>query len=101
MHRWTAFPRDLGLQLFRLNLLLVIPFLITLWIFDGRPGVPIREDVQACDSSSAQSIAQEVELAISQTHGIQCCSSTNSRWGSSSLIKGYEDLKMTLFTPNW
>lgn len=66
MHRWTAFHRDLGLQLFALYLLLIIPFLITLWIFDGLIGVRIREDVQASDLSLAQSISQEVDLAISQ-----------------------------------
>ena len=66
MHRWPAFQRDLGLQLFALYLLLIIPFLITLWIFDGLIGVRIREDVQASDLSLAQSISQEVDLAISQ-----------------------------------
>lgn len=66
MQRWPAFHRDLGLQLFALYLLLIIPFLITLWIFDGWIGVRIREDVQASDLSLAQSISQEVELAISQ-----------------------------------
>lgn len=66
MFRWPAFHRDLGLQLFALYLLLIIPFLITLWIFDGLIGVRIREDVQASDLSLAQSISQEVDLAISQ-----------------------------------
>jgi PAS domain S-box-containing protein len=66
MRRWFAFHRDLGLQLFSLYLLLIIPFLITLWIFDGLIGVRIREDVQASDLSLAQSISQEVDLAISQ-----------------------------------
>ncbi|NJC97808.1 MAG: GAF domain-containing protein, partial [Anaerolineae bacterium] len=66
MRRWFAFHRDLGLQLFALYLLLIIPFLITLLIFDGLIGVRIREDVQASDLSLAQSISQEVDLAISQ-----------------------------------
>ena len=66
MHRRFAFHRDLGLQLFTLYLLLIIPFLITLWVFDGLIGVRIREDVQASDLSLAQSISQEVNLAISQ-----------------------------------
>src|SRR5574341_172249 len=66
MRRWLAFHRDLGLQLFTLYLLLIIPFLVTLLIFDGLIGVRIRADVQASDLSLAQSIAQEVDLAISK-----------------------------------
>lgn len=66
MRRWFAFHRDLGLQLLALYLLLIVPFLVTLLIFDGLIGVRIREDVQASDLSLAQSISQEVELAISQ-----------------------------------
>ena len=66
MRRWFDFPRDLGLQLLALYLLLIVPFLITLLIFDGLIGVRIREDVQASDLSLAQSIAQEVDLAITQ-----------------------------------
>ena len=62
MRRWFAFYRDLGLQLLALYLLLIIPFLITLLIFDSLIG---REDVQASDLSLAQSISQEVDLAIS------------------------------------
>ena len=64
MRRWFAFHRDLGLQLLALYLLLIIPFLVTLWIFDGLIGVRIREDVQASDLSLANSISQEVNLAI-------------------------------------
>lgn len=64
MRRWFAFHRDLGLQLLTLYLLLIIPFLITLLIFDGLIGVRIRNDVQASDLSLARSIAQEVDLAI-------------------------------------
>ena len=64
MHRWFAFRRDLGLQLLALYLLLIVPFLITLLIFDGLIGVRIREDVQSSDLSLAQSISQEVELAL-------------------------------------
>jgi PAS domain S-box-containing protein len=66
MRRWFDFPRDLGLQLFTLYLLLIIPFLATLLIFDRLIGVRIRESVQASDLSLARSIAQEVDLAISQ-----------------------------------
>lgn len=67
MRRWLAFQRDLGLQLFALYLLLIIPFLVTLWIFDGLIGVRIRADVQASDLSLAQSISQEVDLAITKS----------------------------------
>lgn len=66
MHRWFAFRRDLGLQLLALYLLLIIPFLIALLIFDGLVGVRIREDVQASDLSLAQSISQEVDLATTK-----------------------------------
>src|SRR5215207_7620565 len=66
MRRWFAFHRDLGLQLLALYLLLIIPFLVTLWIFDGLIGVRIREDVQASDLSLARSISQEVDFAISK-----------------------------------
>ena len=66
MQRWFAFHRDLGLQLFALYLLLIIPFLITLLIFDRLIGVRIREDVQASDLSLAQSISQQVDLAITK-----------------------------------
>ena len=66
MRRSFAFRRDLGLQLLALYLLLIVPFLITLLIFDGLIGVRIREDVQASDLSLAQSISQEVDLAITQ-----------------------------------
>ncbi len=66
MRRWYDFHRDLGLQLFALYLLLIIPFLITLLIFDGLIGVRIRDDVQASDLSLAQSISQEVDISITK-----------------------------------
>ncbi len=66
MKRWLAFHRDLGLQLFFLYLLLIIPFLITLWVFDGLIGLRIREDVQTSDLSLAQSISQEANLALTR-----------------------------------
>jgi signal transduction histidine kinase len=66
MRRWFAFHRDLGLQLFALYLLLIIPFLITLLIFDGLIGVRIRDDVQASDLSLAQSISQEVDISVTK-----------------------------------
>jgi PAS domain S-box-containing protein len=66
MKRLFSFHRDLGLQLLALYLLLIIPFLITLWVFDGLIGVRIRNDVQASDLALAQSISQEVDLAITK-----------------------------------
>lgn len=66
MRRWFAFHRDLGLQLLALYLFLIIPFLITLLIFDGLIGVRIREDVQASDLALAESISQEADLATSK-----------------------------------
>jgi PAS domain S-box-containing protein len=67
MRRWFGFHQDLGLQLLALYLLLIIPFLVTLWIFDGLIGVRIREDVQAGDLSLARSISQQVDLAITKS----------------------------------
>ncbi|MCK6539188.1 MAG: ATP-binding protein [Anaerolineales bacterium] len=69
MRRRLALHRDLGLQLFALYLLLIVPFLITLWIFDGLIGERIRADVQASDLALAQSISQEVDLAITKALG--------------------------------
>ncbi len=66
MRRWFTAHRDLGLQLLALYLLLIIPFLITLLIFDGLIGVRIREDVQASDLSLARSISQETSLTITK-----------------------------------
>lgn len=66
MKRRYVFHRDLGLQLLALYLLLIIPFLVALWVFDGLIGVRIREDVQASDLSLAQSISQEVDLALTK-----------------------------------
>lgn len=64
MKRWFRFRRDLGLQLLALYLLLIIPFLLTLWIFDGLVGQRIRADVQTSDLALAQAIAQETGLSI-------------------------------------
>jgi len=66
MRRWFSFRRDLGLQLFALYLLLIIPFLITLLVFNWLIGVRIRDDVQASDLSLAQSISQEVDISIAK-----------------------------------
>lgn len=64
MVRWFRFHRDLGLQLLALYLLLIIPFLLTLWIFDGLVGRRIRADVQTSDLALTQAIAQETDLSI-------------------------------------
>lgn len=65
MKRWFHFHRDLGLQLFALYLLLIIPFLATLWFFDLAVGERIQNDVAANDLALARAIAQETELSIS------------------------------------
>ena len=65
MRRLLRFHRDLGLQLLALYLLLIIPFLVTLWVFDSLIGERIREDVAANDLSLARAIAQETDLSIS------------------------------------
>jgi PAS domain S-box-containing protein len=64
MRRWLALYRDLGLQLLALYLLLTVPFLLTLLVFDGLVGRRIREDVQSSDLSLAQAIAQEIDSSI-------------------------------------
>lgn len=56
--------QNLGLQLLALYLLLIIPFLLTLIVFDGLIGQRIRAEVQASDLSLAQAIAQQTELSI-------------------------------------
>lgn len=70
MKRWSAFHRDLGLQLLALYLLLIVPFLIALLVFDGLISTRIRDDVRASDLSLAQSISQEVDLAITKSLSI-------------------------------
>jgi PAS domain S-box-containing protein len=65
MKRWFRFRYDLGLQLFALYLLLIIPFLAALWFFDLTVGERIQNDVASNDLSLARAIAQETELSIS------------------------------------
>ena len=64
MKRWLTIHRDLGLQLFALYLLLIVPFLITLLVFDRLVGLRIRADVEANDLSLARAIAQETDISI-------------------------------------
>ena len=65
MKNWFRFHRDLGWQLLALYLLLIIPFLVTLWFFDTVVGERIQNDVAANDLSLARAIAQETDLSIS------------------------------------
>jgi len=64
MKRWLTIHRDLGLQLLALYLLLIVPFLITLLVFDQLVGLRIRADVEANDLSLARAIAQETDISI-------------------------------------
>jgi len=64
MKRWLTIHRDLGLQLFVLYLLLIVPFLITLLVFNRLVGQRIRADVEANDLSLARAIAQETDISI-------------------------------------
>lgn len=62
--RLRSLPRDLGLQLFVLYLLLIVPFLGSLVVFDQLVGQRIRADVEANDLSLVRAIAQETDLSI-------------------------------------
>ena len=64
MRKWLTFHRDLGLQLLAFYLLLIIPFLVTLLVFDRLVGERIRKDVEANDISLARAIALETDIAI-------------------------------------
>ena len=64
MRSWFRPHRDLGLQLLALYLFLVIPFLMTLWVFDSLVGERIRTDVEANDLALANAIAQETYLSL-------------------------------------
>jgi PAS domain S-box-containing protein len=67
MRRWFSLHRDLGLQLLALYLLLIVPFLVTLLVFNQLVGVRIRENVEANDLSLASAIAQETDTSISNS----------------------------------
>src|SRR5512143_847691 len=64
MKRWFAPHRDLGFQLLALYLLLIVPFLIALLLFDQWVGVRIRENARANDISLASAIAQETGTSL-------------------------------------
>ncbi len=67
MRRWLMFHRDLGLQLLAFYLLLIIPFLVTLLVFDRLVGERIRGDVEGNDIALARAIALETDIAISNS----------------------------------
>jgi len=67
MRRWLTFYRDLGLQLLAFYLFLIIPFLVTLLVFDRLVGERIRGDVEANDIALARAIALETDIAISNS----------------------------------
>ncbi len=67
MKRWLSLYKDLGIQLLALYLLLIVPFLITLLVFNQLVGVRIRENVEANDLSLARAIAQETNNSINNS----------------------------------
>lgn len=69
MRRWLTLHRDLGLQLLALYLLLIVPFLIALLVFNQWAGVRIRASVEANDRSLASAIAQETNTSL--THSLE------------------------------
>lgn len=64
MRRWLNIHNDLGLQLLAFYLLLIIPFLVTLVIFDRLVGERIRHDVETNDLALARAIALETDISI-------------------------------------
>ncbi len=64
LKRLRSIPRDLGLQLFALYLLLIVPFLASLLAFDQLVGQRIRADVETNDLSLVRAIAQETDHSI-------------------------------------
>ena len=67
MKKWLTLHRDLGLQLLAFYLLLIIPFLVTLILSDRLVGGRIRSDVEANDIALTRAIAQETDIAISNS----------------------------------
>ena len=62
--RLRSIPQDLGLQLFVLYLLLIVPFLASLVVFDQIVGQRIRADVEENDLSLVRAVALETDLSI-------------------------------------
>ncbi|MBI3169710.1 MAG: hypothetical protein HYZ22_14610 [Chloroflexi bacterium] len=67
MRRWLNIHHDLGLQLLAFYLLLIVPFLVTLVIFDRIVGERIHHDVEANDLALARAIALETDSSISSS----------------------------------
>ncbi|MEW5830977.1 MAG: ATP-binding protein [Chloroflexota bacterium] len=67
IRRSFSIRRDLSIQLLALYLLLIVPFLITLLVFDNLIGQRIQADVRATDLALARAIAQETNLSISRS----------------------------------
>lgn len=65
--RKISFFNDLGLQLLTLYLLIIIPSLAILLVFDYIAGERIQADVRANDLSLARAIALETDLSISKS----------------------------------
>ena len=65
--RKISFFNDLGLQLLTLYLLIIIPSLAILLVFDYVAGERIQADVRANDLSLARAIALETDLSISKS----------------------------------
>jgi signal transduction histidine kinase len=64
LRRLRSVPRDLGLQLFVLYLLLIVPFLASLAFFDQFVGQRIRTDVEANDLALVRAISQETDRSV-------------------------------------
>ncbi len=67
VRRWLALYHDLGLQLLALYLLLIVPFLVTLLVFNQLVRVRIRQNVEANDLSLTSAIAQETDTSINNS----------------------------------
>lgn len=67
MRRLISPQRDLGIQLLALYLLLVIPVLTAVFIFDSLAGNRIRSEVTTSDLSLARAIAKETDVTMQNT----------------------------------
>lgn len=67
MRSWFLLHRDLGLQIMLLYLLLIVPFLATLLIFNQLVRIRIRAGAEANGFSLANAIAQETGTSISNS----------------------------------
>ncbi len=67
IRRWLSPLKDLGVQLFALYLLIIIPALVVLFGFDQLAGQQIQATVKANDLSLARAIALETDLSVSKS----------------------------------